>query len=96
MSKKVRTRVTRVNLQVSPTQLKTIYILKPGRGREEKTQKSWQNMGKIRQMGLSQGEVCFVDRKCLFGIVFKVSFSACVPEARGKSLTIFKDKFDAL
>lgn len=53
-------------------------------------------MGKIKQTGLSQGEVCPVDRKCLFGIVLKVSFSACVPEARGKGLTIFKDKFDAL
>lgn len=47
-------------------------------------------------MGLSQGEVCPVDRKYLFGIVLKVSFSACVPEARSKSLAIVKDKFDAL
>lgn len=53
-------------------------------------------MGKNKQTGLSQGEDCPVDRKCLSGIVSKVSFSACVPEARGKSLTIFKDKFDAL
>lgn len=53
-------------------------------------------MGKIKQTELSQGEVCPVDRKCFFGIVLKVLFSACVPEARGKSLTIFKDKFDAL
>lgn len=88
--------MTRVNLQVTPTQLKIIYFLKPGRGREEKTQKSGQNMGKIKQTELSQGEVCPVDRKCFFGIVLKVLFSACVPEARGKSLTIFKDKFNAL
>lgn len=49
--KKVSTRVTRVNLQVTPTQLKTIYFLKPGRGREEKTQKSGQNMGKLSRWG---------------------------------------------
>lgn len=66
-----------------------------GQGREntKKMGKTWE---KTKQMGLSQGEICPVDRKCLFGIVLKVSFSACVPEARGKSLTIFKEKFDAL
>jgi len=43
-----------------------------------------QKLGKMKQTEPSRGEVCPVDRKCFFGIVLKVSFSAPAPEARDK------------
>lgn len=76
-------------LRFPPKQLESIYFLEPGRGREENAQKSVQKQGKMKQTEMSLGEVCPVDRKCFFGIVLKVSFSASAPEARDKKPNYF-------
>lgn len=81
--------VARVNLQVPPKRLESIYFLEPGRGREENAWRSVQELGKIKQTELSLGEVCPVDRKCFFEIVLKVSLSASAPEARDKKPDYF-------
>lgn len=81
--------MARVNLQVPPKRLESIYFLEPGRGREENTWRSVQELGKIKQTELSPGEACPVDRKCFFEIVLKVSLSASAPGARDKKPDYF-------
>lgn len=59
------------------------------KGREENyKKKNVQELGK-NEAEPSLGEVCPVDRKCFFGIVLKVSFSASAPEARDKKADYF-------
>lgn len=82
--------MARVNLQVPPKQLELVYFLEPGRGEKRITKKKMcRNWEKMKQTEPSLGEVCPVDRKCFFGIVLKVSFSASAPEARDKKADYF-------
>lgn len=81
--------VARVNLQVLP--LTATVNLLSGAWKEQRREckKSVWKLGKMNQTEPSPGEVRPVDRKCFFGIVLKLSFSASAPEARDKKPDYF-------